>query len=248
MAYDNIINKLGRGSRVILNNDPKTYYLKNIANNFTHAYLTLDNNDKIFYKPLNSIKKIDGKFITEQPMTLKKILSEEIDNEIQNRKEEILTFEKDPLEYIIKKYPSLEATLEELMTSVFRDYLTGIYVMAPKPTTFKILLHNGQSFYLTYNPKAYIAKIAGKQYHLMNIKDEEYAMKAITDLLLMGMPPGSEGPGEEDSNEKDMKDEFVSDLTSEPGEETEETDNEESEEELQEVEVPKPPKKFKIIK
>ena len=92
--------------------------------------------------------------------------------------------------YILQKYPSLKGTLEDLMTTSFEDYITGIYVMAPKPTTFKILLHNGQHFYLTYARDSYIAKIAGKKYYLLNIGEEEYAIKSIADLLIMGMPPG----------------------------------------------------------
>jgi hypothetical protein len=144
------------------------------------------------------------------------------------------------------------------MTNSYRDFLTGIYVMAPKPTTFKILLHNGQSFYLIYNPKAYIAKVAGKQYHLMSLKDEEYAVKAISRLLLMGVPPSAEGPGEEQDGELDPKDEFTADMTSEPdlttglddfgGEQPEEDLTDEPEEELQEQEEPKKKIRFRLIK
>ena len=54
--------------------------------------------------------------------------------------------------------------MQDLLTDYFRDYVTGIFVVAPKPTTFKVLLHNGQMFFLIYGPKSYIAKIAGKRY------------------------------------------------------------------------------------
>ena len=129
------------------------------------------------------------------------LLEQEVEDFVQTQAEKIVSFEDDPMAYILQKYPSLKATLEDLMTSNFEDYITGIYVMAPKPTTFKVLLHNGQHFFLIYARDSYIAKIAGKKYYLLNIGEQEYAIKSISDLLTMGMPPGAEGPDEEVDND-----------------------------------------------
>jgi hypothetical protein len=93
----------------------------------------------------------------------------------------------------------------DLLTPSFRDYITGIFIIAPKPTTFRILLHNNQEFHLIYSPQAYIAKIAGKKYNLMNLSEEEFAIKSISQLLELGMPPGSEGPTEEVNNQADLQ-------------------------------------------
>ena len=49
---------------------------------------------------------------------------------------EKVKFEEDPINYILQKYPSLTETLTMLMTKHFKDYVTGIYIIAPKPTTF----------------------------------------------------------------------------------------------------------------
>ena len=84
------------------------------------------------------------------------------------KKSEPLTFEGNPLEFILQKYPSLDATMIDLLTPSFRDYVTGIFIIAPKPTTFRILLHNNQEFHLVYSPQSYIAKISGKKYNLIN--------------------------------------------------------------------------------
>jgi hypothetical protein len=129
------------------------------------------------------------------------LLEQEVEDFIQTQAEKIVSFEDDPMAYILQKYPSLKGTLEDLMTSSFEDYITGIYVMAPKPTTFKILLHNGQHFFLIYARDSYIAKISGKKYYLLNIGEEEYAIKSIADLLTMGMPPGAKGPDDQTDNE-----------------------------------------------
>jgi hypothetical protein len=175
---------------------------------------------------------------------LKKLIKEGIEDFVSQQQRETISFEDNPLEYILQKYPSLDATLSDLMTENYRDYITGVYVMSPKPTTFKILLHNGQEFYLIYGPKAYIVKISGKKYNLMNLKEEEFAITAISALLELGMPPGSEGPNEEINNETDLK----GDEDTPEEEPTEEPTGDE--EELQEVEEvkPKSPLKFKIIK
>ena len=60
------------------------------------------------------------------------------------------TFEENPMAFILNKYQGLKTTLEYLMTPSFGEYITAIYVVAPKPTTFKILLHNGQFFFLQF--------------------------------------------------------------------------------------------------
>ena len=129
------------------------------------------------------------------------LLEQEVEDFIQTQAEKIVSFEDDPKEYILQKYPSLKETLIDLMTESFDEYITGIYVMAPKPTTFKVLLHNGQHFYLIYAKDSYIAKISGKKYYLSDLGAEEYAIKSIADLLTMGMPPGAEGPDQEADND-----------------------------------------------
>ena len=52
-------------------------------------------------------------------------------------------FDKDPMGFILKKYHTLNQLLEELMTPSFKEYVTAIFIQSPKPTTFKIVLHNG---------------------------------------------------------------------------------------------------------
>lgn len=106
-------------------------------------------------------------------------------------------FEENPLEFILNKYPSLDETLNTLLTSDFRDYITGIYILAPKPTKFKVVLHNNQFFYLTYLGKTYEATISGKRYYLIGLGDIQRATTALSDLLTLGAPKdGLEGPAE----------------------------------------------------
>ena len=115
-------------------------------------------------------------------------------------KEELITFESNPLEYILQTYPSLNRTIEDLMTPDFRSYVTGIYIIAPKPTTFKVVLHNNQSFYMKFMGKTYEVKAAGKRYYLLNLGEFEKAVDQIANLLSIGNPKPIEGAGTETSS------------------------------------------------
>jgi len=179
------------------------------------------------------------------------LLEQEVEDFIQSQADKVISFEDDPMEYILNKYPSLDGTLDDLLTPSYRDYITGIYVMAPKPTTFKILLHNGQHFYLIYAKDSYIAKISGKKYYLLNIGEEEYAIKSIAELLTLGTPPGSQGPDVEEENITDASKETEEDGISSEDEGGDDEELAETKEvEVKKVEKPirTLPLKFKILK
>lgn len=151
-------------------------------------------------------------------LILKRILIEQ-DEEPETDKEEkkeLSPFEEDPMGFILKKYNTLNELLTELMTESFQDYLNAIFIVAPKPTTFKILLHNGQYFFLTYLEKAYQATISGKNYYLMTTGEKQLCMQAIARLLRYGSPLKTKGPdGAEQGPEASDEGE-----TTEAGEET----------------------------
>lgn len=131
-------------------------------------------------------------------MTNKEIIRRLILNEVEKMEPTVQSFEDDPINFILQKYPTLKKTLEMLMSPAFKDYITGIYIVAPKPTTFKIVLHNGQSFMLTFLGKAYEATVAGKKFYLQTIGERERATNAIARILAVGNPIETKGPeGEE---------------------------------------------------
>lgn len=153
---------------------------------------------------------------------LKYIIKEEVTKFLKEQDEPTrITFESNPLEYILIKYPSLKNTIVNLMTPGFKDYLTGIYIMAPKPTTFKVVLHNGQYYYLTYLGKAYEAEIAGRKYYLMAIGEKERAIIAIANLLKLGRPASTEGPDSETAAGEEETPEAETPPSQEKEEETE---------------------------
>ena len=136
-------------------------------------------------------------------MDNKAIIRRLILQEVEKMQPNVQSFEDDPMGFILRKYPSMTNTLEMLMSSAFKDYITGIYIVAPKPTTFRIVLHNDQDFFLTFLGKAYEANVSGKKFYLQTIGEKERCMNAISRLLMIGNPIKTKGPegGEEAATE-----------------------------------------------
>ena len=96
----------------------------------------------------------------------------------------------------LTKFPELKDIIVSLMTHEFDSFLERIDWVSPKPSTFRIVLLNGESFLLTYGSRSWIAQIEGKKYYLLNIDEEEYACQAISRILQYGTESGAEVEGE----------------------------------------------------
>jgi hypothetical protein len=114
---------------------------------------------------------------------------------------------------VLQKFPELKDIIVNLLTDQYEIFVTDIQWVAPKPTTFRIVLGNGETFMLTYSPRSWVAQIEGKKYYLLNLSEEESATEAIARVLAYGMTeektePGAEGetaetPTEEPAAEED---------------------------------------------
>ena len=92
----------------------------------------------------------------------------------------------------LTKFPELKDIIVSLMTHEFDSFLERIDWVSPKPSTFRIVLLNGESFLLTYSPRSWVAQIEGKKYYLLNLDEEEYACQAISRILQYGVAAGAE--------------------------------------------------------
>ena len=84
------------------------------------------------------------------------------------------------------KFPELKAVIIDLLTVDFDKFLESVDWIAPRPSTFRINLLNGESFILIFDPRSWIAKVSGKKYYLLNLDEEEMAAKSIARLLSYG--------------------------------------------------------------
>jgi hypothetical protein len=96
----------------------------------------------------------------------------------------------------LTKFPELKAVLVDLLTPEYDSFLASIDWVAPRPTTFRINLKNGQDFYLIYGKRSWIAQVEGKKYYLLNLPEEERAAQSIANILRYGVKE-EEGAGAE---------------------------------------------------
>jgi hypothetical protein len=114
-----------------------------------------------------------------------------------------------------KTFPELKAVIIDLLTTDYGSFISSIDYVAPKPTTFRINLKNGQFFYLIWNERSWVAQVEGKKYYLLNLNEEEHAIEAVARILRYASPEGME---EEDGDDVEVE-----------TEETEEVETEETE-------------------
>ena len=103
----------------------------------------------------------------------------------------------------LTKFPELKTVIVDLLTSDFDSFLSSIDWVAPKPTTFRINLKNGEEFYLTYSKRSFIAQVEGKKYYLLNLPEEQRAVQAIARILRYGAKT-EEGGGADVDSAKDL--------------------------------------------
>jgi hypothetical protein len=119
---------------------------------------------------------------------------------------------------VLDKFPTLKQTIKDLLTDQYEIFIKSIEWVAPRPTTFRVVLANDETFILVYYPRSWVAQIEGKKYYLLNLNEEETAATAISRLLSYGTQQeettpeegsttstqtggSEEEPGEEDSEE-----------------------------------------------
>jgi hypothetical protein len=110
------------------------------------------------------------------------------------------------------KFPELKSIIVDLLTSDFDKFLESVDWVAPRPSTFRINLLNGDNFLLFYDPRSWIAQVEGKKYYLLNLDEEEMAAKAISRILAYSNKKsvnngGGDVSGEEEMSPKDTPEE-----------------------------------------
>lgn len=105
------------------------------------------------------------------------------------------------------RFPELKQVIVDLLTTDFDKFIESIDWVAPKPSTFRINLLNGQSFTLQYDERSWVAKVEGKKYYLLNLDEEQRAVLSIARILQYGAQDTSgenEGGAEIDGSEEDL--------------------------------------------
>ena len=73
---------------------------------------------------------------------------------------------------VVSQFPIVGDVLVDLMTDQYEIFVTDVEWIAPKPTTFRIMLGNSEYFFLTYTKKSWIAQVEGKNFYLLNLNEK----------------------------------------------------------------------------
>lgn len=87
---------------------------------------------------------------------------------------------------LVNKFPEMIPILVSLMTEQYEQFIEDIFWVAPKPTTFKIMLINGQYFFLLFSEKSWTAQVEGKKYYLKEVKSTQLAAESVSRILRYG--------------------------------------------------------------
>jgi len=98
---------------------------------------------------------------------------------------------------VLGKFPQLKKVIVDLLTNQYEVFMTDIQWVAPRPTTFRIILGNMENFMLIYTERSWIAQVEGKKYYLLNLGEEQSAAEAISRLLAYGIQEAPKVEGEE---------------------------------------------------
>jgi len=97
---------------------------------------------------------------------------------------------------VLVKFPTLHDTIVKLLTDQFDLFIKDIEWVAPRPTTFRIVLANDQVFYLIFTDRTWIGKVEGKKYYLLNLSEEQNCIESIARILSYGAKVVADVPTE----------------------------------------------------
>ena len=122
-----------------------------------------------------------------------------------------------------KQYPAPPEIIDVLKNKLKMDplirYVENLKAVNSIPPSYRIFLHNGESFDIVYEDFSLLAKIGSKEYFLNDVDEKNYAIKHINRLLT-----GVKVKPEEEEGEEDLGGDIPPLPTPPPGEEEEPTE------------------------
>jgi hypothetical protein len=105
------------------------------------------------------------------------------------------TILEDATDIILGKFPTLKKAIIKLQTDQFKEFVTSIDWISPRPSSFRVNIKNGQSYILKWTGTAFEAQILGKRYYIDKIDDYQQALDKLARLYKEG-PMGGSGDAE----------------------------------------------------
>jgi len=107
---------------------------------------------------------------------------------------------EDSTDIILNKFPTVKAAIIKLQTEDFKEFITTVDWVSPRPSSFRINLKNGQDYILKWTGTGFEAQIQGKRYYIDKITDYQQALDKLAVLYKEGPMKGA-GEGDPASAE-----------------------------------------------
>lgn len=108
---------------------------------------------------------------------------------------------EDATDQMLNKFPTLKQALVKLQSEDFKEFVSSVDWISPRPTSFRVNLKNGQDYILKWTGKTFEAQIMGKRYLLSNIADYQ---QALDKLAILYKESPMTGAGEEAASGEDI--------------------------------------------
>lgn len=102
----------------------------------------------------------------------------------------------DSTDQILAKFPTVKHALVRLHSDDFKEFVSGVDWISPRPSVFRVNLTNGQNYILKWMGKDFEMEIMGKTYYLGTLTDYQRALQKLTILYQEGPMGQSEEGGE----------------------------------------------------
>ena len=132
-----------------------------------------------------------------QEGVIKEEATPEEEPDMDASKETIL---EDATDIILGKFPTLKKAITKLQTNQFREFVTSIDWISPRPSSFRVNIKNGQSYILKWTGTGFEAQILGKRYYIDKVDDYQQALDKLARLYKEGPMSGS---GDEEAADTD---------------------------------------------
>lgn len=132
-----------------------------------------------------------------QEGVIKEEATPEEEPDMDASKETIL---EDATDIILGKFPTLKKAITKLQTNQFKEFVTSIDWISPRPSSFRVNIKNGQSYILKWTGTGFEAQILGKRYYIDKVDDYQQALDKLARLYKEGPMSGS---GDEEAADTD---------------------------------------------
>lgn len=138
-------------------------------------------------------------------------------------------------EEILQRFPTLRKTLENLLTDNYNEFVDQVKWISPKPSSFEIILKNGERFFLNWNGEGFNAEIGGKKYDISMVQGFQKALSALGEIFQTGPVRSLSDLEAEEEEEVDDTADLFGDEPDLPDEQPEDEIDDEPEPDFEEI-------------